>query len=136
MDEQTRNHASLNQTMYRADESVWDRRGWNGQPEHASLTRILVGVGGGALAVQGLRQGTWQGRMLAGIGTTLAMWALTGKGDLTEARQWFTDVLERRPWLREDDHVVMDASADSFPASDSPAWTPTVGTGLRRRVTH
>jgi hypothetical protein len=92
-----------------------------------------VGIGGGALAIQGLRQGTWKGRMLAGLGGTLAWWALTGEGDLTDARRWFDEVLERAPWRRAD--PVFEASADSFPASDAPSWTPTVGTGLRRHAT-
>jgi hypothetical protein len=35
------------------------------------------------------------------------------------------------PWRGSD--RVQDESAMSFPASDSPSWTPTVGTGLRRR---
>ncbi len=38
---------------------------------------------------------------------------------------------ERVGWHTDD--LVHDASADSFPASDAPAWTPTVGTGLRGR---
>jgi hypothetical protein len=40
------------------------------------------------------------------------------------------DVLERR--LRATD-LVQAASDESFPASDAPSFTPTVGTGLRAR---
>jgi uncharacterized membrane protein len=120
----------LNLTAHRAPASVWDRRGWNGAHERVAMSRVLVGVGGAALAVQGVRRGGWSGRALAGLGGTLAWWALTGEGDLTQARCWFEKVIGKAPWRRDD--LVADASADSFPASDAPSWTPTVGTGLRR----
>jgi hypothetical protein len=121
----------LNLATHRAPQSVWDRRGWDGSRERLAMTRVLVGVGGAALAVQGIRQHSWTGRILAGMGGTLAWWALTGEGDLSEARCWFESLLRKAPWNQTD--TVADASADSFPASDAPAWTPTVGTGLRRQ---
>jgi hypothetical protein len=120
----------LNLQMHRSHVSVWDRRGWDGTREEIAITRLLLGVGGAALAVQGLRLGTWTGRALAGLGGTVAWWALTGEGDLSQARQWLTRAVVGAREGRADQ--IDDASAESFPASDAPAWTPTVGTGLRR----
>ena len=79
----------LNLTTHRGEKSVWERSGWDGTREQLAMTRWLVGIGGGALALQGLRQRTIAGSLLAGIGGGLAWWALTGEGDLSEARRWF-----------------------------------------------
>ena len=123
--------SELNLSTHRASASVWDRRGWDGTRERMAMTRWLLGAGGAALALQGLRQKTAMGGLLAGIGGGLAWFALSGEGDLSDARRWMTRMAERVGWHTDD--LVHDASADSFPASDAPAWTPTVGTGLRGR---
>src|SRR5262249_12439917 len=88
----------LNLQIHRAGESVWDRRGWNGTPEQLTMTRWLLGLGGIALAVQGLRQRSITGSLLAAVGGSLGWWALTGEGDLSDAQRWFRLALERAGW--------------------------------------
>lgn len=125
------NHQSapreLNITSHRAQESIWDRSGWNGTPERLTLSRWLVAIGGGALVLQGLRHRSVPGVAVAGLGGSLAWWALTGEGDLSDAQRWLARLLEQLPWQSKD--RIHEASADSFPASDAPSWTPTTGSG-------
>ena len=124
----------LNLTNHRDAKSVWDRRGWDGSSEQFAPARVLAGVGAGVLTICALRQRTWTGRLLVGLGAAIAwstLWALTDDGPSNFKQSW-------GPWRRGANEpaqrggdAVQDASADSFPASDAPSWTPTVGSGVR-----
>ena len=129
MNERNETPRALNLTEHRtAGTNVWNRPGWDGTTELAT-TRWLLGVGGGALALEGLRRRGYAGSFFAGLGGTLVWWAITGQGDLAGARRWFAEVVER---VRPPRDRVLEESADSFPASDPPSFTPTMGPAAHR----
>ena len=122
--------SDLNLATHRNSASVWARSGWDGTRQRLTVTRWLVGIGGGALAIQGLRKRGMIGSVLTGFGGSLAWWALTGEGDLSDARRWFRELYTRVTGDKHD--LIAQTSDESFPASDPPSWTPAVGTGARR----
>jgi hypothetical protein len=129
--EPSRRAGRANLTLHRKQESVWDRRGWDGTDERATATRVLAGIGGGILALEGLRRRGWVGHLFFSVGASLAWWAVAGEGKVEQAQHWVGEIAERAG-LRQEPDVVHEASDESFPASDAPSWSPTVGTAVHR----
>lgn len=84
---------------------------------------------GSALTMIGARRGGFGGGLLATLGAVVTVRAAMGRHDLALARHWANHSLRSRGWRAKD--VVNESSDESFPASDSPSWTPTAGTARR-----
>ena len=109
--------------------SVWERPGLGPEAARDSLQRALIGGAGALLLVLGLQGRTTGRRVSAAAGASLL--ALAGsRGGLARARAW----ADRQRWRWAHGDVVTDQSAQSFPASDSPTWTATTGSGTSSRV--
>lgn len=121
---------TLNLTVARGERSVWDKPGFSQTLATYDRERWVAAGIGSLLTGIGVRRRGFTGGVLAMLGTALTVRAALGWRDVQAARNCVDRAVRGRAWT--DDDVVMEASDASFPASDSPAWTPTSGARTKR----
>ena len=103
--------------------SVWSRAEFSGGTPYLVPRILVAGAGVGLLLAAISGRSTRKGLLACGGASLLAL-AGTRTG-LNDVREWVRCRLAA--WQRDD--MVNESSELSFPASDSPSWTPTMGSG-------
>lgn len=119
-----------NLMVARGDKSVWDKPTLGATLATYDRERWMTAAWGSVLAMIGARRGGFSGGLMAVAGLAVTVRAAMGHRDLSLARNCIDRTMQERGWRRAD--VVNASSDESFPASDSPSWTPTAGAKMTR----